>query len=487
MKYLVKYSPEMTIKSRPVRTRFAKQLKRNLQVLLHRFSDRIIVAGGWDFVTVEVPEDLDSLGSSIEHVLASTQGICFFERVRHHTFATLDEILAHTLDVFRDRLDGKTFCVRCKRIGRHNFNSMDVEKFVGGGLNRNIGAAGVSLNNPQVPVRLEIRGQDLYVVDATCMGLNGFPLGTQDPVLSLISGGFDSAVSSYLAMRRGLLTHYCFFNLGGREHEIAVKEVALYLWMRYGSTHPVKFVTVPFEGVVGEILDKVDNSQMGVVLKRMMLRAASRVAEKMKIEALVTGESVAQVSSQTLPNLAVIDKVTDCLVLRPLAMMEKQEIVDEARAIGTEEFSAVIPEYCGVISVKPTTRARMHKIERQENRFDFAILDDAVANAETVVIDRINLEAERTGELVAQVTEPRPGDVIIDIRHPDEQEQQPLLLENNVVEKIPFYKLNSKFPELPKEAAYLLYCAKGIMSRLHAGYLVESGFSNVAVYRPDRR
>ena len=141
MKYLVKYSPEMTIKSRPVRTRFAKQLKRNLQVLLHRFSDRIIVAGSWDFVTVEVPEDLDSLGSSIEHVLASTQGICFFERVRHHTFTTLDEILAHTLDVFRDRLDGKTFCVRCKRIGRHNFNSMDVEKLVGGGLNRNTGSA----------------------------------------------------------------------------------------------------------------------------------------------------------------------------------------------------------------------------------------------------------------------------------------------------------------------------------------------------------
>ncbi len=105
-------------------------------------------------------------------------------------------------------------------------------------------------------------------------------MGAQDGVLSLISGGFDSAVSSYLSMRRGLLTHFCFFNLGGDEHEIAVKEVALYLWMRYGSTHPVRFITVPFEEVVREILEKVDNSQMGVVLKRVMLRAATRVAEK---------------------------------------------------------------------------------------------------------------------------------------------------------------------------------------------------------------
>jgi thiamine biosynthesis protein ThiI len=487
MKYLVKYSPEITIKSRPVRTRFAKQLKRNLQVLLHRLSERINVAGGWDFVTLEVPDDLDSLCVSIERVLASTQGICFFERVRHHTFTSLDEVLAHTLEVYRDRLEGKTFCVRCKRTGRHNFNSMDVERFVGGGLNQNTGAVGVSLNYPQVQVKVEIRGEELYVVDLSKPGINGFPLGTQDPVLSLISGGFDSAVSSYLAMRRGMLTHYCFFNLGGQEHEIAVKEVALYLWMRYGSTHPVKFVTVPFEGVVGEILEKVNNSHMGVVLKRMMLRAASLVAEQMQIEALVTGESVAQVSSQTLPNLAVIDKVTNCLVLRPLAMMEKQEIVDKARFIGIEEFSAVIPEYCGVISVKPTTRARMHKIERQESRFDFTILDKAVANTETVVIDLINLDVEKAREPVSQVTEPRPGDVIIDIRHPDEEEQQPLEIIGYPVERIPFYRINSRFPKLPQDGTYLLYCAKGVMSRLHTCYLQEQGFANVAVFRPDRR
>ena len=487
MKYLVKYSPEMTIKSRPVRTRFAKQLRKNLSVLLGRLSDRIDVTGSWDFVTVEAPDDLEPLRGGIERVLASTPGVCFFDRVRHHTFDSLDDVLAFTLAAYRERLEGKTFCVRCRRTGRHDFNSMDVEKFVGAGLNRETGAAGVNLNHPQVPVKLEIRDQDLYVVEASIPGLNGFPLGTQDGVLSLISGGFDSAVSSYLAMRRGLLTHYCFFNLGGREHEIAVKEVALYLWLRYGSTHPVKFVTVPFEAVVGEILDKVDNSQMGVVLKRMMLRAAGQVAENLHLEALVTGESVAQVSSQTLPNLAVIDKVTDKLVLRPLAMLEKQDIVDKARAIGTEEFSAMIPEYCGVISVKPTTRARLHKIERQESRFDFTILDAALANAQTVVIDRINLEAEKAREAVQQVVDLQPGEVVIDIRHPDEEEQQPLLLVNNAVEKIPFYKLNSKFPELASQPRYLLYCSKGIMSRLHAGYLVEKGFSNVAVYRPDRK
>jgi thiamine biosynthesis protein ThiI len=83
----------------------------------------------------------------------------------------------------------------------------------------------------------------------------------------------------YLCIKRGLQTHYCFFNLGGRAHELAVKEVALFLWMKYHSSHRVKFISIPFEGVVEEILEKVDNSQMGVILKRMMLRSAEQIAE----------------------------------------------------------------------------------------------------------------------------------------------------------------------------------------------------------------
>ncbi|WP_289628306.1 hypothetical protein, partial [Acinetobacter pittii] len=111
------------------------------------------------------------------------------------------------------------------------------------------------------------------------------------------------------------------------------------------------------EEVVGEILTKVDDSYMGVTLKRMMLRAASRVAERLELDALVTGEAISQVSSQTLPNLSVIDRVTDTLVLRPLIVSHKQDIIDTARQIGTAEFARHMPEYCGVISVNPTTQA----------------------------------------------------------------------------------------------------------------------------------
>src|SRR5690625_5153738 len=113
---------------------------------------------------------------------------------------------------------------------------------------------------------------------------------------------------------------------------------------------------------------------MGVILKRMMLRAATDVAEALKLPALVTGESVAQVSSQTLPNLSVIDRVTDALVLRPLITMDKGDIIDMSRRIGTETFAAEIPEYCGVISVRPTTSARLHMVKRPRPSLIFPFL-----------------------------------------------------------------------------------------------------------------
>ena len=210
MNYLVKYSPEMTIKSRPVRTRFAKQLRKNLARLLHRISEDIQIKGNWDYVGVEVPATLNHLQPQVEQVLASTQGICFYERVQVFKVSTLDEILLHTLPIFQNRLIGKTFAVRCRRIGKHDFTSMDVEKFVGSGLNTNIKTAGVSLSNPEALVKLEIRKDKLFVVEENFPGLSGFPLGTLDGVLSLISGGFDSSVSSYMSMKRGLKPTFVF-------------------------------------------------------------------------------------------------------------------------------------------------------------------------------------------------------------------------------------------------------------------------------------
>ncbi|GAB5452241.1 MAG: tRNA 4-thiouridine(8) synthase ThiI [Halioglobus sp.] len=484
MLYVVKFFSEIAIKSKPVRRQLLRQLSDNLRAVLQPIDPEIRIDRSWDKIRIatalDEPEQLARLQQSMRNIA----GITYILEVKEHPLPAVDEIVDKVLPDYADLLRGKTFAVRCKRSGRHAFTSVEVEREVGGALLARSAAAGVNLTAPEVTVDIEISDQSLFVIARRHRGLGGFPIGSIDAVISLISGGFDSPVASYLTMKRGMRTHFLFFNLGGRDHEIGVKEVALYLWQKYGCNQRVLFITVPFEEVVAELLGKVDDRQMGVVLKRMMLRAADHIAEELEIDALVTGESVAQVSSQTLRNLAVIDKVIDRLVLRPLVATDKEEIVRMAAAIGTEAFAANMPEYCGVISVKPTTRARLDKVEAAEAAFDLAVLERAIANRRQSRIDELALEDLQRTE-VEVLTVPLAHASIIDIRHPEEEELSPLRVPVPVpVMKIPFYELHRRAAELDSGGTYLLYCGQGVMSRLHASYLRESTALDVKVYAP---
>ncbi|WP_444437092.1 tRNA uracil 4-sulfurtransferase ThiI [Pseudomonas sp. A6] len=483
MKLIVKVFQEITIKSRPVRKRFIRQLAKNIRTVLRDLDPALLVEGEWDNLEVETRvTDAKALREMIER-LSCVPGIGHFLEVHEYPLGDFDDILEKCKQHFGHLLPGKVFSMRCKRAGKHAFTSIDVERYVGGGLRQHCGAAGVSLKNPEVQVRVEIRHDRLYVIHAQHEGLGGYPLGALEQVLVLMSGGFDSTVAAYQMMRRGLISHFVFFNLGGRAHELGVMEVAHYLWEKFGRSQRVLFVSVPFEEVVGEILTKVDDSYMGVTLKRMMLRAASRVAERLELHALVTGESISQVSSQTLPNLSVIDRVTDTLVLRPLIVSHKQDIIDTATKIGTAEFAKHMPEYCGVISVNPTTQAKPYRVEHEETKFDMAVLDRALERATQMTVDRVidELGKDLPVEMVGEVL---PGQIVVDIRHPDALEDEPLVLEGIEVLAMPFYAINSKFKELDPNRQYLLYCDKGVMSRLHAHHLVNEGHTNVRVYRP---
>ncbi|ROQ18608.1 [ThiS-adenylate] sulfurtransferase [Marinimicrobium koreense] len=485
MHFIVKVFPEIIIKSPPVRKRFIKQLRDNLRRLLQPLSEDIQVKRDWEKVEVQAPGADERLTRQVADVLARTPGIDAFALVQAYPLGDLDDILAKTRAHWAEALAGKTFCVRVKRSGKHDFSSTDIERYVGGGLLQQTQAAGVKLRDPDITVRLEVKRQWLFVLENLRRGLGGYPLGAQnDGVLSLVSGGFDSIVASYLTMKRGMRTHFCFFSLGGHAHEMAVKEVSYYLWQKYGASHNVQFVTVPFEGVVAEILEKVDNAYMGVILKRMMLRAASRVAEELDLKALVTGESVAQVSSQTIPNLNAIDRATDTLVLRPLIAMDKRDIIQLSRDIGTETYSANVPEYCGVISVRPTTNAKLHRVESEEARFDFTVLERALEDRAQTPIHHL-VDAGETELDVAVEPQVGEGDVVIDIRHPDEAGLKPLALTGDQLLEIPFFRLNGQFGKLDPQRRYLLYCEKGVMSQLHAAHLMDAGHRNIGVYRPE--
>ncbi|BBN60021.1 tRNA uracil 4-sulfurtransferase ThiI [Hydrogenovibrio marinus] len=477
MKFIIKLFPEIMVKGTSVKKKMVSQLHDNLRTQLLRLDDSIELKRFWDKIEVFAPEDKRI---PVLKVLTQTPGVEQVLEVSQSEADTLDEVAKRVADFALSKIEGKTFVVRVKRSGTHDFSSFDMERYIGGYLLEHGDAKGVDLHQPDYKVELEYQQNQVNVIAARHRGLGGFPLGTQGEILSLMSGGFDSTVASYLTIKRGIKTHFIFFNLGGAAHEIGVKQVALYLWGQYGSSHRVQFVSIPFEGVVEEIFRSSHEGYMGVMLKRLMLQASEKIADQMGIDALVTGESVAQVSSQTLRNLALIDKATDKLVLRPLAVMDKPNIMRIADEIGTRHFAESMPEYCGVISKNPVIHGSFKRMEKEQVRFDYAVLDQAVSEAVFLPVHEIiaDVNAQANVEIVNQVGD----ETVIDIRRPEEIAARPLSLEGVV--NIPFFELKQKFKGLDQSKSYLLYCEKGVMSQLHAQYLKDNGFDKVKVYRP---
>jgi len=476
-KFILKLFPEIMVKGSSAKRQMVGQLYNNLLTMLGRFSDEITVKKFSDKIEVVSPI---AYVVEVRQLLLDTPGIeQVLEALQFDNMHTLDEMKVKVGEVMHKTIEDKTFVVRAKRTGSHAFRSTELEQTVGGYMLATYPSKGVDLHNPEVTIRIELINNQLNIITQKYLGLSGFPLGTQGDILSLMSGGFDSTVASYLTMKRGIKTHFIFFNLGGVAHEIGVKQVALYLWSKFGSSHRVKFVSVPFDDVLTEIFRSTHESYMGVTLKRLMLLAAQKVANEMQIDALLTGESVAQVSSQTLRNLALIDQVTNKLILRPLATMNKPEIIEIANKIGTRHFAESMPEYCGVISKNPITHGSYKRMEREAKRFDYKVLDKAVEDAVSIHVDDI-LDDVTTNTAIEVVKELNDDMIVIDIRAEDDT------IETSCKSiKIPFHKLKSEFKKLDQNKEYLLYCEKGIMSQLHAQYLRDAqDAKNVRVYRP---
>ncbi|NRQ43903.1 tRNA 4-thiouridine(8) synthase ThiI [Rheinheimera sp. YQF-2] len=483
IEFLIKLHPEIAIKSKSVRKRQTLLLERNLKTILLQVDATVVVSNNFDHLTVRCDSNDAGLRQRLIERLECIPGVVAFAEMQSSTFTNLHDIFEQVLAVYASQLENKTFSVRVRRTGNHDFSSIEAERYIGGGLNQHVASAKVQLKMPDLVVTLEIKKDLLIMVRKMHQGMGGFPLPSQSDVLSLISGGYDSAVASYLMIRKGLRTHYLFFNLGGAAHEAGVREMAFLIWQKYSLSHKVKFVSVNFAPVVDQILEKIDNGLMGVVLKRMMMRAASEVAESLGIKAIVTGESIGQVSSQTIANLSVIDRVTETLILRPLIYQDKQEIINLAIKIGAEDIAKSMPEYCGVISKKPTVNAVLADVLANEQQFDFSVLQQAVQSAKVLDIRTVDYQAEQQAHVVSELALLPADAIVLDIRSPEETDIKPLSVDGHQVIELPFFRLASQFAALDQTKQYYCYCERGVMSRLQAVVLQEQGFANVAVYR----
>ncbi len=484
MKFIIRLFPEISIKSKPVRNRLIRQVRQNLVNVCKHHGISVNAYAQWDKVVAIFDETITKDRAITE--LSRIPGIHSFMEVNEYPFTTLDSLFDEIKDVVGPSIENKTFAVRVKRKGQHEFNSQMAERVIGGKFKASFPNKGVCLDNPEVLIHIEIENQTAYLSGEKHLGIGGYPVGSQGEVFSLISGGFDSGVSTYDVLHRGCRVNYLFFNMGGTAHEIGVKQESYFLWDRFASSHRVRFVTIPFEPIVGQILERTHHGVRGVILKRMMMRVGSLVAKKFDAEALVTGESLGQVSSQTLRNLTHIDNVCDVLLLRPLVTADKQDIIDKSREIGTIGFAESMPEYCGVISDHPNVCPSASFVEEEEAKMDSDLVQKAFENMKVVDINDIPKDTTKLKTEVETVSELLSNEVVLDVRAPDDVEKAPLTVEGHEVITMPFYKTASDFHTLDQIKTYALYCDQGVMSLMQAKQLKEKGYHNVKVYRPSK-
>ncbi len=292
----------------------------------------------------------------------------------------------------KDLTDGKRFKVEAKRSDKKfPYNSPQICMEVGGYLDDEYPGIIVDVHNPDVTVKVEVRDFAAYVYanENKVQGQGGMPIGTGSKATLLLSGGIDSPVAGHMISKRGVeidaVNFFSFPYTSDRAKEKVIELASILA--QY--TSKINLYIVPFTEIQLQIRDKCPEEHMTLVMRRFMMRIAERLAAKHNSRALITGESVGQVASQTLAALDVTNAAVDMPVLQPLIGMDKIEIIDRAHEIGTYETS-ILPyeDCCTVFTPKhPTTNPKRENIEKSERRLDGeTLIEAALAGVEKIEV-----------------------------------------------------------------------------------------------------
>lgn len=379
---LIRYG-ELTTKGKNKKD-FIRKLAENMRMALADF-DGLTFERTRDHIYVHLHgNDPDK----IEPILQKVFGIRSFSKAIK-TSNDIDKIVECSLTLMKDKCG--SFKVITKRANKKfPIHSDEVNRKVASNILKNYAPdLYVDVHNPQYPLIIEIRENNTYLMCKTVLGAQGYPVGVAGKAMLMLSGGIDSPVAGYLAMKRGIqieCIHYSSQPYTSVAALNKVKQLARMLSPYQGS---IALHVVPFTETQLAIYKHCDESYAITMMRRMMYRLAERLAIKQNCLAIVNGESVGQVASQTLDSIGVINEVTSMPVIRPVVTYDKLEIIDIAKKIGTYETS-ILPfeDCCTIFNPKnPTTKPRLDKCIWYEEKYDFeSLLSKAIEETETIYI-----------------------------------------------------------------------------------------------------
>ena len=300
-------------------------------------------------------------------------------------------IAALAKEYLRDEmLRAKSFKVESKRSDKSfPMTSIELSQYVGGELNEAYPDVKVDVHEPELIVHIEVRDLAAYVHGAPVPGAGGMPVGCNGTAVTLLSGGIDSPVSSYMIAKRGvhlIPVHFFSFPYTSQQAKEKVIELAQIITAYCGK---MTMEIVPFTHIQEEIRDKCPEEYFTLIMRRFMMRIAQRIALDNNARAIVTGENLGQVASQTMEAMASTQAVLQLPVLQPLIGMDKEEIVRLARKIGTFETSILPYEDCCTVFTPrhPRTRPKLREVEAAESALDVdALVEEAVKGIEKVTV-----------------------------------------------------------------------------------------------------
>ncbi len=369
-KILVRYG-ELALKGRN-RGQFEQQLQENIfaavkeyGATVNKMHGRFLVSGPAEHV------------ERIAHNLSAIFGIVSVSPVEV-TELTLESIKNAAAGAAAEKTGtGVSFAIQTRRANKNfQYSSMDLNRLLGSHLQQIFPGLRVDLNNPSFTLFVEIGYDKAYLYSEHISGPGGLPLGISGKGLLLLSGGIDSPVAGWLSMKRGLALealHFHSFPFTGHHSREKAVEICRIL------SRSSELLTLHMVNVIEiqkELRAKCPERLGVILLRRMMLRLAEQLSKRQELQALVTGESLGQVASQTLESMAVIEKATNMLILRPLVGMDKKEIVDRAVKIGTYETSILPYEDCCTLFLpsNPVTKPKLGVIEEAEKALDLNTL-----------------------------------------------------------------------------------------------------------------
>ena len=305
----------------------------------------------------------------------------------------LESIESESLNLLKNE-NFKTFKVETNRADKNfKYNSMEVSKFVGARILKNIDNVKVDVHNPDILLHVEIRSECTYIYTKEMPGLGGYPTGIQGKGLLMLSGGIDSPVAGYLASKRGIDIDAIYFEAPPHTSNDAKNKVITLAkeLSKYGNN--INLYVIPFTKLQEAIYKNMDPTYMITILRRMMYRISEKVAKKTKSKIIINGESIGQVASQTLTSMYVINNVTNMPVIRPVACLDKLEIIEIAKKINTYETSILPYEDCCTIFVPkhPVINPNLEKCIYNESLIDYeSMIEECVNNMEKININEYN-------------------------------------------------------------------------------------------------